>query len=139
MHDGALIVHLKQLNEFKNDKNQHKMFRIVPVLTSRTMMTGVSTQSPPKSQQILVRFSQRQNKATIATVCNLFRVYQLNPNGLLLFLLLFDVVTSNQISCVSYPIYITFVVRYPNGACFVFLIRTRSNFQTCRHTLSIFY
>ena len=31
-------------------------------------ITGVSTQSPPKSQQILARFSQRQNKATIATV-----------------------------------------------------------------------
>ena len=31
-------------------------------------ITDVSPPSPPKSQQILVRFSKRQNKATIATV-----------------------------------------------------------------------
>ena len=31
-------------------------------------ITGISPQSPPKSQHILVRFSKKQNKATIATV-----------------------------------------------------------------------
>ena len=31
-------------------------------------ITGVSTQSAPNSQQILVRFSKKQNKATIAAV-----------------------------------------------------------------------
>ena len=31
-------------------------------------ITGVSPQSPPKSQHVFVRFSKKQNKATIATV-----------------------------------------------------------------------